>query len=98
MQKPLTQKDIEDDLKRIGLERGAAVETHSSLRSLGFVEGGAPAVIRALTNVVGEEGAIVMSAYRVTPLLPLTEKEKRKGIIAKVRRDPTTISKRRLVC
>ena len=78
MQKPLTQKDIVDDLKRLGLERGTAVEVHSSLSSLGFVEGGASTVISALMDVVGEDGAIVMSAYLVTPLIPLTEEEKRK--------------------
>jgi aminoglycoside 3-N-acetyltransferase len=86
MQKPLTQKDIVDDLKRLGLERDAAIEVHSSLSSMGFVEGGAPTVINALMDVVGEEGAIVMSAYLVTPLIPLTEGEKRKGITAKVRK------------
>ena len=86
MQKPLTQKDIVDDLKRLGLEPGAAVEVHSSLSSIGFVEGGAQTVINALMEVVGETGAIVMSAYLVTPLLTLTEEEKRKGIIAKVRK------------
>jgi aminoglycoside 3-N-acetyltransferase len=85
MQKPLTQKDIVDGLKKLGLERGAVVEVHSSLSSLGPVEGGAATVINALTDVVGEEGAIVMSAYLVTPPLPLTEEEKAKGIIAKVR-------------
>ena len=85
MQKPLTEKDIVDDLRRLGLERGAAVEVHSSLSSMGFVEGGAQTVINALMDVVGEEGAIVMSAYLVSPLLPLTEEEKRKGITAKVR-------------
>jgi aminoglycoside 3-N-acetyltransferase len=85
MQKPLMQKDIVDDLKRLGLERGAVVEVHSSLSSLGFVEDGAPTVIKALMEVVGEEGAIVMSAYLVTPPLPLTEEEKARGIVAKVR-------------
>jgi aminoglycoside N3'-acetyltransferase len=86
MQKSLTQKDVLDDLKSLGLERGTAVEVHSSLRSIGYVEGGAPTVINALMEAVGEEGAIVMSAYLVTPLIPLTEEEKRKGIIAKVRK------------
>jgi aminoglycoside 3-N-acetyltransferase len=85
MQKPLTQKDIIDDLKRLGLERGAAVEVHSSLSSMGFVKGGASTVINALIDVVGEEGAIVMSAYPVTLPLPLTDEEKKKGILAKVR-------------
>ena len=85
MQKPLTQKDIIDDLKRLGLDRGAAVEVHSSLSSMGGIEGGAPTVINALMEVVGEEGAIVMSAYPVTLPLPLTDEEKKKGILAKVR-------------
>jgi aminoglycoside 3-N-acetyltransferase len=85
MQKPLTQKDIVEDLKKLGLERGTAVEVHSSLSSLGFVEGGAPTVIKALMEVVGEAGALVMSAYRVTLPLPLTDEEKARGIIAKVR-------------
>ena len=86
MHKPLTQKDIVDDLKRLGLECGAAVEVHSSLSSMGFVEGGASTVINALMDVVGEDGAIIMSAYLVTPLIPLTEEEKMKGITAKVRK------------
>lgn len=85
METSLTQDDIVEGLKRLGLERGAAVEVHSSLSSFGCVEGGASTVIRALMEVVGKEGAIIMSAYRVTPPLPLTEEEKAKGIIAKVR-------------
>ncbi len=85
MQRILTQRDIVNGLKRLGLEREAAVEVHSSLSSLGWVEGGAPTVINALIDVVGEDGAIVMSAYLVTLPLPLTEEEKSKGIIAKVR-------------
>ncbi len=86
MQKSLTQEEIVDDLKKLGLERNVAVEVHSSLSSIGFVEGGASTVINALMDVVGEDGAIVMSAYLVTPLIPLTEEEKRKGITAKVRK------------
>jgi len=43
------------------------------------VDGGASTVVKALMEVVGEEGAIVMSAYRVTLPLPLTEEEKAKA-------------------
>ena len=81
----LTLSDIEDGLRQLGLPRGAAVEVHSSLSSLGWVEGGAPAVVDALMNVVGQEGALVMSAYPVSKPLPLTEEEKARGILAKVR-------------
>ncbi len=82
---PLTQKDIEVGLRQLGLGRGDAVEVHSSLSNFGWVEGGAPAVVDALMNVVGKEGALVMSAYPVSLPLPLTEEEKARGILAKVR-------------
>lgn len=82
---PITQTDIEDGLHKIGLRPGQIVEVHSSLSSLGHVEGGAGTVINALMNVIGAGGAIVMSAYPVSKLLPLTEEEKSWGILGKVR-------------
>ena len=42
-------------------------------------------MVDALMNVVGEEGALVMSAYPVSKPLPLTEEERARGILAKVR-------------
>jgi aminoglycoside N3'-acetyltransferase len=81
----LTQKDIEAGLQELGLRRGDAVEVHSSLSSFGWVEGGATTVIEALMHVVGEEGALVMSAYPVSPPIPLTEEEEARGITWKVR-------------
>jgi aminoglycoside 3-N-acetyltransferase len=86
MQKSLTKKDIVTGLNKLGLGRGAAVEVHSSLSSMGLVEGGASTVIDALMDVLGEDGAIIMSAYLVTPLVPLTDEEKKLGITAKVRK------------
>jgi len=83
--KPITQKDIEEGLQELGLRRGDAVEVHASLNSFGWVEGGATTVIEALMQVVGEEGALVMSAYPVSPPIPLTEAEKARGITWKVR-------------
>jgi len=85
MKKPLTQKDIIDGLIKLGLEHGMAVEVHSSLSSLGYVEDGASTIITALIEVVGEQGAIVMPADLISPLLPLTEDDKAIGIVAKVR-------------
>jgi aminoglycoside 3-N-acetyltransferase len=82
---PLTPKAIEAGLRQLGLCRGDAVEVHSSLGSLGWVEGGASTLIDALINVVGEEGALVMSAYPVSPPIPLTDEERARGIIWKVR-------------
>lgn len=89
---PLTQKDIEDGLRQLGLGRGDAVEVHSSLSSFGWVEGGASTVVEALMNVIGEQGAMVMSAYPVTPAIPLSEEEKVRGVAWKARilREDTT--------
>ena len=81
----VTQQDIEDGLQKLGLGRGDAVEVHSSLSSFGYVQGGASTVVDALINVVGEDGALVMSAYPVSRALPLTEEEKARGITWKVR-------------
>jgi aminoglycoside N3'-acetyltransferase len=81
----LARADIEEGLRQLGLTRGTAVEVHSSLSSFGWVEGGAAAVVDALMNVVGQEGALVMSAYPVSKTLPLTEEEKERGILGKVR-------------
>jgi aminoglycoside N3'-acetyltransferase len=83
--KTVTQNEIEEGLRGLGLRRGDAVEVHSSLSSFGWVEGGATTVIEALMNVVGKEGALVMSAYPVSPPVPLTEEEKARGITWKVR-------------
>jgi len=82
---PLTRSNIENGLRQLGLVRGDAAEVHSSLSSFGWVEGGAAIVVDALLNVVGEEGALVMSAYPVSKPMLLTEEEKARGILAKVR-------------
>jgi aminoglycoside N3'-acetyltransferase len=82
---PLTQADIEAGLIRLGLEKGQIVEVHSSLSSFGWVDGGPATVVDALMHVIGAEGAIVMSAYPVSKILPLSEEEKGWGILAKVR-------------
>jgi aminoglycoside N3'-acetyltransferase len=80
----IAQEDIENGLRALGLRRGDVVEVHSSLSAFGWVEGGAAAVVDALMAVVGEEGALVMSAYPVSKPLPLTEEEKARGLLAKV--------------
>ena len=47
----LTQKNIVDILTELDIKRGDTVLVHSSLKSLGYVIGGAEAVINAIIAV-----------------------------------------------
>lgn len=84
----VTGRMIEDELTRLGICRGDVLEVHSSLKSFGHVEGGAPAVISALENVVGQEGTVFMPALALSPELPLTDEDKAMGLTVKIRKLP----------
>lgn len=58
----ITTADLMADLRALGVRQGGTLMVHSSLRSLGFVLGGAPAVVRALLAVLGPEGTLLMPA------------------------------------
>ncbi|MEQ1699133.1 MAG: GNAT family N-acetyltransferase [Ilumatobacteraceae bacterium] len=60
---PVTAEDIGAALRGAGLRRGSVAVVHSSLSTLGWVVGGAHAVVAALFDVVGPEGTIVMPAH-----------------------------------
>lgn len=51
------------DLRQLGIAQGDALFIHSSLKSLGFVEGGPAAVIGALQDAVGPQGTLVLPTY-----------------------------------
>ena len=56
----VTWKDIAVNLRKLGLESGSIVLVHSSLSSFGYVIGGAEAVIKALLEVVGRDGTVLV--------------------------------------
>ncbi|WP_456276861.1 aminoglycoside N(3)-acetyltransferase [Bacillus sp. AK128] len=58
--KPNTRMSLQEDLQKLGVEKGMVVIVHSSLKSIGWVCGGPVAVVQALMDTVGEEGTIVM--------------------------------------
>nr|WP_221382468.1 AAC(3) family N-acetyltransferase [Actinoplanes polyasparticus] len=60
---PRTRESIAEDLRTLGLGAGATVLVHSSLRSLGWVCGGAVSVVRALLDVLGPDGTLVVPAF-----------------------------------
>lgn len=51
------------DLRALGVEQGDMVFMHSSLKSLGYVEGGPATLLRALLEVIGPEGTLVVPTY-----------------------------------
>lgn len=57
-----SQEDLAKDLRELGLDEGDIVLVHSSLRNLGYVEGGAATVVAALREVIGDQGTIVVPA------------------------------------
>ncbi|WP_040951847.1 AAC(3) family N-acetyltransferase [Gorillibacterium massiliense] len=85
MKSALTQSDVENGLRQLGIRPGMTLEVHSSLQSFGHLEGGAEALIDALMQSVGNEGAIVMPSFRLSKDLQLTEEDRKLGLTVKIR-------------
>ena len=56
----VTRSDIRASLAAAGIRAGDTLLVHSSLKSMGYVEGGADAVIDALLETLGDDGTLVM--------------------------------------
>jgi aminoglycoside 3-N-acetyltransferase len=63
MMKILKREDIVEGLRQMGLCAGDEVMVHSSLSSMGYVEGGGESVIEAFLEVLGEEGTLMMPTF-----------------------------------
>lgn len=59
----VTQAMLIEQFGSLGVEPGMTLAVHSSLSSLGYVVGGAPAVILALEAVVGDWGTLMMPTH-----------------------------------
>jgi len=59
----VTRAELARDLAQLGIARGDTLFVHSSLKSLGYVEGGAAAVVGALQDAVGPEGTLLVPTY-----------------------------------
>jgi aminoglycoside 3-N-acetyltransferase len=64
--RPSTRASLGQDLRRLGLVEGSTVLVHSSLSALGYVVGGAEAVVRALEDALGGSGTLMMAAYSLS--------------------------------
>ncbi|WNS44542.1 AAC(3) family N-acetyltransferase [Paenibacillus sp. MMS20-IR301] len=68
----LSKEDLKKQLAAGGLKAGQNVLVHVSLRSLGYVIGGAETLIRALLELVGVTGTLMMPSQTWKNLDPLT--------------------------
>lgn len=57
------KQQIVADLKGLGISPGDVVFLHSSLKSIGFVEGGAQALLEAFLDLITREGTLVVPTY-----------------------------------
>lgn len=60
---PVTVSSLVSDLRSLGVESGDVLLVHTSLSSLGWVSGGAQAVVEALMQTVTPSGTLVMPTY-----------------------------------
>jgi len=59
----ISKQQIVEGLRALGLPQGAILMVHSSLSSLGQVDGGADTVIDALLEALGPEGTLLMPTH-----------------------------------
>ena len=59
----VTRAELVRNLAGLGIARGDTLFVHSSLKSLGYVDGGAASVVSALQDAVGPEGTLLVPTY-----------------------------------
>jgi aminoglycoside 3-N-acetyltransferase len=69
---PQTRSSLAADLRALGVRAGDVLLVHSSLSSLGWVSGGALAVVQALLDVLGPAGTLVVPAQTAVNRDPST--------------------------
>ena len=76
MSTSISRESIAADLRKFGLKNGDMVLVRGALSAIGRVQGGAEAVVSALTDVVGASGTVVSLAFTATSFLRKPSPEK----------------------
>ena len=89
-----TRTSLANDLRTLGVAAGDALAVHSSLRSLGKVDGGADGVIDALMDVLTPDGTLLMPTMNgPADLWIQSETPSRVGILTEVFRKRPGVSR-----
>ncbi len=78
----MNSKTLASELKKLGIEKGDTVILHSSLRSLGTMEGGADGVIDAFLNVLGKSGTLLVPVFGSLGAVTDALKKRRGAVIS----------------
>lgn len=70
--KIIFKEDIASAFKKLGIKSGMNIIVHTSLRSIGYVCGGAQSIIEALLDSVGSDGTVMMPTQSWKNLDPKT--------------------------
>jgi aminoglycoside 3-N-acetyltransferase len=72
----MNREELEAGLRKLGLTGGDIVLLHSSLSSVGKVDGGADTVIDAFLSILGSEGTLVVPTFGALGVIPETLKKR----------------------
>jgi len=70
----ITKEKLVIDLTKLGVRKGDLLNVKASLKSIGYLEGGAQTLIEALLEVIGPEGTIVTDSFVSLHPLPFLKK------------------------
>jgi aminoglycoside 3-N-acetyltransferase len=60
---PITKERLKSDLRRLGLAFGDAVYAHTSLKSIGWIDGGPDTLIEAFLEALGPGGTLAVPSH-----------------------------------
>jgi aminoglycoside 3-N-acetyltransferase len=78
----MNKADIKKCLNKLGLKTGNVVIVHSSLSSIGQVEGGVDALIDAFLETIGREGTLVAPVFGDLGIFTITLKNRPDAVIS----------------
>ena len=78
----MNKTGIKQELRAMGLKKGDIVLLHSSLSSIGKVEGGAAAVIEAFLETLGKTGTLVVPVFGSLGILTDTVKRRLDAVVS----------------